>query len=118
MENVGEFDLGTYSKKYVMDFNGDGKADILSVNYDKTYKVIGFKELPTAPYMELELLGSGSLGHYEVDKQLLFGDFNGDGKADLMIPEAEHSEEWNIYYANPLPGGGEFFVEEAHNITE
>ncbi|MEM9686454.1 MAG: SpvB/TcaC N-terminal domain-containing protein, partial [Bacteroidota bacterium] len=117
IEDVGDFDLGTYSKKYVMDFNGDGKSDILSIKPDKTYKVIGFKELNTAPYMEVELLGSGTLPHYGVDKQLLFGDFNGDAKVDLLLPQADKSELWRIYYANPQPGGGSFFVEQAHQIT-
>ena len=117
IEDVGDFDLGTYTKKYVMDFNGDGTSDILSITHDKTYKVIGFKQLNTAPYMEPELLGFGTLPHYEVDKQLLFGDFNGDGKVDLLLPQAEKSELWSIYYANPQPKGGSFFVEQTHNIT-
>ncbi|MEM9687371.1 MAG: FG-GAP-like repeat-containing protein, partial [Bacteroidota bacterium] len=117
IEDVGDFDLGSYTKKYVMDFNGDGKSDILSIKPDKTYTIIGFKELNTAPYMELELLGSGTLPYYEVDKQLLFGDFNGDGKVDLLLPKAEKSSLWQIAYANPKVGGGNFFSVTTYNIV-
>ncbi len=118
LETPETFGISAFSFTYTGDFDGDGKTDILAIHHDQTYKVFSIRELTGPPYRQVEVLGEGSLAHYATDKQLLFGDFNGDGKTDLILPEAEHSEEWNIYYANPNPAGGSFFVEEPHNIVE
>jgi YD repeat-containing protein len=99
---------------YVMDFNGDGKTDVLSVFPDYSYKVVGFKQLLSAPWVELEVLGSGYMYFYAADKPTLFGDYNGDGKMDLMVPESVGSANWHIYYSNQRPDGGEFFKREMH----
>lgn len=89
-------------KRYIGDFNGDGKSDILIANYDKTYKIVNFKQLTIAPWVELELLAQGTLAEYDVKKQLVFGDFNGDGKTDIMIPEADDSSNWFLYQATGI----------------
>jgi RHS repeat-associated protein len=107
-------DLLQGDKRYVMDMNSDGKADIFIINNNKTYKVIGFKQLTVAPWMSLEVIGEGIIDQYTATKQLLFGDYNGDGKPDLMIPDADNNgcngcNGWNIYYGNPKPTGGESF---------
>ena len=83
-------------KKYVIDFNGDGKSDILIVNGDKTYKVVGFKQLAIAPYTEVELLAEGTFAYYKWNNQIVFGDFNGDGKTDIMMPVSDGSSDWNL----------------------
>lgn len=103
------------------DFNGDGKSDILTVSYNKTYKIISFNQLNTAPWTEVQVLGSGTLDQYSRTKQVLVGDYNGDGKADIMIPSSEGGSgqaDWNIYYSNPNPTGGAFFVKETKSIVE
>ena len=108
-------------KKYVADFNSDGKSDLLVINNNKSYRIISFKELPVAPWMEIEVIGSGSLDKYSSTKQLLLGDFNGDGKTDLMLPDLEGGQgqvKWHIYYSNGSPDGGEFFTKESHDIVE
>lgn len=111
------------SKKYVTDFNGDGKSDILVVNEDKTYKLYTIKQLAIAPWHQIEIIGQGILDEFSYKKQLLLGDFNGDSKTDIMLPDTEGGEGsahsgWHIYYANPNPAGGSFFVKESHNIVE
>ncbi|RTY65819.1 hypothetical protein EKM05_09815, partial [Flavobacterium sp. GSP27] len=108
-------------KKFVMDFNSDGKSDILLIDYNRNYKVIGFKQLNAAPWVELELLGFGIIDSYSDTKQILFGDYNGDGKTDIMIPHSEGGSGhtlWHIYYSNPKTSGGDFFTKESHNIVE
>ena len=108
-------------KRIVADFNGDGKSDILVVNKDKTYKIVSFKQLTASPWIELETLGQGMLDSYSDTKQILIGDYNGDGKTDIMIPNTEGGQNqiaWNIYYGNPNPVGGDFFVKETQNIVE
>ncbi|MCD9577070.1 RHS repeat-associated core domain-containing protein [Flavobacterium soyae] len=108
-------------KRMVADWNGDGKSDILVISGNKTYKIVGFKQLVAAPWVQLEIIGSGTLDQYSNTKQLLLGDFNGDGKTDIMIPTSEgaaNAVQWNIYYSNPNPAGGEFFVKEFLDIVE
>ncbi|RXR17339.1 hypothetical protein EQG63_11155 [Flavobacterium amnicola] len=100
------------------DFNGDGKTDVLVLKADKTYRVISFKQLLAAPWVEMEVIGSGTLSHYEKNKPLMLGDFNGDGKVDLITPVALRSPYWTIYNSNPNPNGGEFFQSETHFIEE
>ncbi|WP_031457782.1 SpvB/TcaC N-terminal domain-containing protein, partial [Flavobacterium chungangense] len=108
---------------YVADFNGDGKSDLLNIdNYNGSYIIFSFKQLNVSPWVELEVIGSGTIDKYSVGKQTLFGDYNGDGKTDVMLPDGEGGEgqvKWHIYYSNPKPTGGEFFVKETHdNIVE
>ena len=108
-------------KKFVTDFNGDGKSDILVINANKTYTIVGFNQMQSYPYVVLEVLGSGILDKYSSSKQLLFGDYNGDGKTDIMLPDTEGGSGqtlWHIYYGNPKPNGGDFFTKESHNIVE
>ncbi|MCL9804605.1 hypothetical protein NAT51_03670 [Flavobacterium amniphilum] len=108
-------------ERYVMDFNSDGKADILIIDREKNYRVLTFKQLTVAPWAELELIGQGTLDTYDVRKQILFGDFNADGKTDVMLPDSvegcSECDLWHIYYSNPNPAGGSFFTKESHNIT-
>lgn len=113
--------FGLNTRKITGDFNGDGKADILFINNDKTYKLIGFNQTNSAPWIQMELLGTGTLDNYSSTKQILFGDYNGDGKTDIMLPDTEggaNHTQWHIYYSNPSPNGGAFFVKESHNIVE
>ncbi|MFB3386619.1 RHS repeat-associated core domain-containing protein [Flavobacterium sp. LAR06] len=109
-------------KNLVADFNGDGKSDILSINQNtKAYQVISFKQLTTAPWIQMEVIGTGVLDKYSNTKQMLIGDFNGDGKTDTMLPDAEGGSgqtTWHIYYSNPNPAGGNYFVKETHTIVE
>lgn len=115
--------LGTveyYEKRIVADFNSDGKSDILKME-GNTYKIFSFKQLSAAPWIELEIIGSGTLDQYSSTKQLLFGDFNGDGRIDIMLPTNEGGSgqtQWNIYYGNPNPSGGNFFTKETMDIVE
>ncbi|MBZ4042639.1 RHS repeat-associated core domain-containing protein [Flavobacterium hibisci] len=111
------------SKILTTDFNGDGKTDLVEIKDDKTYKIWSFKQLTVSPWIELEIIGQGTLDKYSKTKQLLLGDYNGDGKTDIMLPDTEGGEGsthsiWHIYYSNPKPAGGEFFVKESHNIVE
>ena len=108
-------------KRYIADFNSDGKSDMLIINFNKTYKIISFKQLTVSPWIELEILGAGTLDKFTDTKQLLLGDYNGDGKTDVMLPDGEGGEgqvKWHIYYSNPKPAGGDFFVKETHDIVE
>lgn len=124
---MGTFELDISSNKnYVADFNGDGKSDILSINtttgpeYGK-YKIYSFDQSNFAPWIKPKIIGSGLLDKYSDTKQILFGDYNGDGKTDIMLPDTEGGSGhtlWHIYYSNPQLNNGIFFVKESHNIAE
>ena len=109
-------------KNIIGDFNGDGKSDILSITQGtNVYQIVTFKQLNAAPWIQMEVIGSGVLDKYIASKQLLVGDFNGDGKTDIMLPDTlggSGHTTWHIYYSNPNPAGGNFFVKETHNIVE
>ena len=111
---------GSASENYVMDFNGDGKSDILQIKADKTYAIYSFKQLNVSPWIELEVIGAGTTPDYNLGKLKLFGDYNADGKIDILIPDEDGSGKvlWHTYYANPNPAGGLFFIKESQNIVE
>lgn len=111
-------------RMYYQDFNGDGKTDILLTygtfgnNYNE-YKLFEINKTPH--YATTVLIGSGTLPDYTRGKQILFGDYNGDGKTDLILPGSEGGSgqtTWHIYYCNPNPAGGSAFTKETHNIVE
>lgn len=111
-----------YENRFTADFNGDGKTDILLINKTtKNYNIISIKQLNAAPWQTIEVIGSGNIDKYSTTKQILFGDFNGDGKTDIMLPDSEGGEgkvKWHIYYSNGNPTGGEFFTKESQDIVE
>lgn len=129
---IGNFILNDliFSNHFVHDFNGDGKSDILlisniaSSSLYKSYKIFSFEQTESYPWVIPVVIGSGVIDAYLNEKQLLFGDYNGDGKVDLMIPNGDGSNAqrndklWHIYYSNPKPNGGEFFTKESYEIVE
>jgi RHS repeat-associated protein len=109
--------IGSYSR-YIADFNGDGKSDMLRIdNSTHAYKIISFKQLTVAPWTLIEILGEGTLPSHSYDKPVLLGDYNGDGKTDLMIPQAVGSRFWDTFLSNPNPSGSELFSKSVVTIT-
>lgn len=127
-------------KTLIGDYNGDGKTDIMVIKYNKSYKVYSFNQLLVAPWVEVEVIGEGILDSYAVTKQIQSGDYNGDGKTDIMIPEGDgeciprsaiivdgqvivpavvcpNIDIWDIFYSNPNPAGGTFFTKRPTTIT-
>ena len=116
-----------FNKNYVSDFNGDGRSDILSienlVSGSKTYRIYTQFQTENGSNGFISI-GSGVLEDYLNDKQILLGDYNGDGKTDIMMPTSTDpngysgSVNWAIYYSNSSTSIGSFFTRETHDIVE
>ena len=106
--NISSSNHLNFAYRYVQDFNGDGKSDILLIDYStKQYKIVEI--IKTQFYSYTSLIGEGYIDQASLNKPMLFGDYNGDSKVDIMIPHAVDSYNWTIYYSNPKPTGGSFF---------
>lgn len=97
--------------KKIGDFNGDGKTDIISIDYANPYIIEFYRDQNTLGfnynYNVFSTSSSPSIKGLK-DKAIL-GDFNGDGKTDLFIPMAEESKDWNMYIST-----GNSFIELAY----
>ena len=96
------------SIKQVADFNGDGKDDLFCMS-GNNYSIFEIKKTETNA--TTILLGFGTLDVFSNDKPMLFGDYNADGKLDIMIPVANDNYSWAIYYSSQNEDGGSFFTK-------
>ncbi|MBS1739337.1 MAG: VCBS repeat-containing protein [Bacteroidetes bacterium] len=83
-------------KAEVIDFDGDGKNEILFTG-NLNYYVYSFEKQSNGSYNAI-LLSSGSNGFPSSWYTLYPGDFNGDGKTDLL-GQAGDGSHWKIAYA-------------------
>ena len=111
---------------YVIDYDGDGKADICHVNstgahiytFDVNYKTTSFGSFISTSWKHVNSFESdilrrvNSLGYVYNYRLVMPGDFNGDGKTDLLVSprylEGSHvtvDDDWYIYFSK---GNGEF----------
>ncbi|MES2382148.1 MAG: FG-GAP-like repeat-containing protein [Bacteroidota bacterium] len=90
-----------------MDFNGNGKTDFMITYFNNTTSIIEYNNISQT----LEHLygnGSNSFPTYDYHKFLKTGDFNGDGKTDLVFyhmtnPNNTNSvNTWRIAYSNGI----------------
>ncbi|MEL0651638.1 RHS repeat-associated core domain-containing protein [Algibacter sp. TI.3.09] len=78
-------------KLYGVDFDGDGKTDLIHVRDGsvRVYSMNSSNQLVQIAYL--------SNSNIDIDKPIVLGDYNGDGKIDFTIPSGNNSSTWYFY---------------------
>lgn len=102
-QSVYNFEMGTgagNSLKFA-DFNGDGIQEVIIQTNSTFSKVLNIKRDLALNY------STNSVGNFAgqnfvgtVYTGMLFGDFNGDSKTDILVPQANKSYNWDLYVSN------------------
>lgn len=107
------------STLHVLDFDGDGKQDIMSIRSGNAgdtgyYKIYTLNKANQT----FDIICTGFMPEYDEDDEddvaaLFFGDFNGDAKIDVLTPKGIGNSSWSIYFST-----GKSFVKQDVNIRE
>lgn len=92
--NVAGYMQTTANSKFtVADIDGNGKTDVVVTDAGvvRVYLLTDNKTL--------QLMFSLSDGSILADKPSYWGDFNGDGKSDFLIPQANNADSWSFFYS-------------------
>ena len=94
-----------------MDYDGDGKTDMCLINTQGTY--IYTINNSGSTYTVAQASAYTGLKRPDLaDKLLLPGEFNGDGKLDLLVSPLVNSSSWSVFYSM---GNGQFETSQITN---
>lgn len=90
---AGSIQVTSNSKFTVADINGDGKSDLMVFDSGnvKVYSLNNNKQL-------VQIINYSDAGVLS-DKPRYMGDFNGDGKIDFVIPQADFTDSWSFFFS-------------------
>jgi RHS repeat-associated protein len=96
------FSLYLTDQVFVMDFDGDGKADICRKTSGST-RIYSF-DVNTGDLIEIASFGLINT----TNREMLLGDLNGDGMTDIVVsPEQGSGNTWTVYYSTGTSSGFE-----------
>ncbi|MBW7675116.1 RHS repeat-associated core domain-containing protein [Chryseobacterium chendengshani] len=100
-ETVSDLQSGGISKIMTADLNGDGVQEIIAQANSQFSSVFNIKRDETFTYSKENV---GNFAGYNFVgmpySAMMFGDFNGDAKADIIVPQANHSNIYKLYISN------------------
>jgi RHS repeat-associated protein len=101
VDHSGILKVTENSKYYVADFDGDGISDlyVFDTGFVRVYSLSQsnqFTLIFESPTADSSIV---------LDRQILLGDFNGDGKTDFVIPTALDQDSWVFYISTGLNFG-------------
>lgn len=112
------------------DLNGDGIEDMLYKSNSGIGQVVNIKRDHNYNYSVTPVGNFNNYAFQGMFAKALYGDFNGDRKVDLLIPQGDKNSNWNLYlsdgktfnkfYINNFiyySMGQERFNEGAHHTT-
>ena len=81
------------------DFNGDGLVDIIELNNGKFSNAYKIKKTASST-IKVNVENFSTQSYSGLFNKALYGDFNGDGKTDILVPQADKNSNWNLYISN------------------
>lgn len=87
------------SNETFLDVDGDGKTESINVS-NSTYTVFEFVKTDVDKYLKKIKYSANLIEEKQTEFPVLFGDFNGDGKLDFVIPVTESvigKDNWRFY---------------------
>lgn len=90
---AGQINITASSKLEVADVNGDGKSDLMVFN-PGSLKVY-YLDQNNVLVLYITKTDASILSN----KPKLMGDYNGDGKIDFVIPQADNTDSWSFFFS-------------------
>ncbi|KQM19908.1 RHS repeat-associated core domain-containing protein [Chryseobacterium sp. Leaf201] len=98
------------------DFNGDGIQDMIRIDANKMPYLITFGKDNTGHYTVNETAYNVSIFATAITgvfKKAVIGDYNGDGKSDILTPQSDTTSDWNLYFST----GNNFQADAKSNLA-
>ncbi len=100
--NIKHSESNINRKSFEMaDFNGDGIDELYVIENKTIRNIFNIKKNTSGQYYQSSVMGDQPLKGLE--SNAIMADFNGDGRIDLAVPQAQKSYHWKFYFST---GGG------------